>query len=83
MTTLEGGVRILWTIESMHFVVIPRLWEHSERPSEEERSVRMESFQPERMQERKKDSSFRMKFPSLIDSLIRRKLAAQKAETKL
>ena len=75
-------MRILWTIESMHFEVIPRLWHHSETPTEEQ-SVRMESFQPQRMQEIKKDSSLDMKFPSSVDSFIPRKLAAQKADTKL
>lgn len=82
MATFAGGVRIFSTIESMHFLMIPRFSDHSGNFAVV-CSVTMESFQPSRMQELKKASSLRIKFPFSTDSVILRNLAAQKAGTKL
>lgn len=80
--TFAGGVRIFSTIESMHFLMIPRFSDHSGNFTVVS-SVVMESFQPSRMHELKKASSFGTKFPFSNDSVIRRNLAAQNAGTKL
>lgn len=76
------GVRIFSTIESMHLLMIPRFSDHSDNLFVVF-SVTIESFQPSRMHEWKKDSSLRIKFPFSTDSAIRRNFAAQNAGTKL
>lgn len=69
-------------MESMHLLIIPRFSDHS-GTFPVACNATMESFQPSRMQELKKASSFRMKFPASMDSVMRRNLAAQNADTKL
>lgn len=80
--TCVGGVRIFSIIESMHFLTIPRFSAHSGNVAVVW-SVAMESFQPSRMHELKKASSFPTKFPFSMESFILRNLAAQRAGTKL
>ena len=82
LLTFAGGVRIFPTIESMHLLMIPRFSDHSVSLTVV-CNVIMESFQPTRMQELKKASSLRTKFPFSTASVIRRNFAAQNADTKL
>lgn len=80
--TCAVGVRIFSTIESIHFLMIPRFSHHSGNLAVDCK-VTMESFQPWRTQEWKKDSSFGNRFPFSTESDIRRNLEAQRASTRL
>lgn len=69
-------------MDSMHRLTIPRFSHHSYTLSAF-CSVMRESFHAWRRHDEKKASSFAIKFPFSTFSVIRRKLAAQKAGTKL
>ncbi|KAF9679322.1 hypothetical protein SADUNF_Sadunf06G0003000 [Salix dunnii] len=66
---ITGGVRIFPTIESTHLLMIPRFSDHSVSLTVV-CNVIMESFQPTKMQELKKASSLRIKFPFSTASVI-------------
>lgn len=80
--TFAGGVSIFSTMESMHLLMMPKFSDHSGNLPVV-CSVAIKSFQPSRIQELKKASSFRTRFPFSTASVIWRNLAAQNADTKL
>lgn len=80
--TLDGCVRIFSTIESMHRPTRPKFSDHSGSFTVVCRAT-TESFQPWRMHELKKASSFDTKLPFWTDSVILRNFAAHIAGTKL
>lgn len=75
-------MRIFSTIESMHRPTMPIFSDHSGSFTVVCRAT-TESFQPWRIHELKKASSFDTKLPLCTDSVILRNFAAQIAGTKL